>query len=251
MGSLYILGAWGVIGLAVVTAVTLLFINAPYGRHHRPGFGPEMGATLGWVVMESPAVLVFIAVFFVGDGAWEPVPLLFLALWQAHYLQRTYIFPFLMRMRGKKSPLLTVVIAVGFNTVNASLNACAVSHVPYFRDETWLLDPRFIIGVVLFVTGYAINRHSDGILRRLRAPGETGYKIPRGGLYRWVSSPNYLGEIVEWCGWALATWSLAGLAFVAFSIANLAPRALAHHRWYLEKFPDYPRDRRALVPWVI
>ncbi|MEL6182594.1 MAG: 3-oxo-5-alpha-steroid 4-dehydrogenase, partial [Myxococcota bacterium] len=112
-------------------------------------------------------------------------------------------------------------------------------------------DPRFIVGVLVFAVGMAINLHSDTLLLNLRKPHEHGYKIPHGGVYRWVSSPNYLGEIIEWFGWALATWSLGGLAFALYTAANLAPRAWTHHRWYLDTFPDtYPKERRALIPWV-
>jgi hypothetical protein len=60
-----------------------------------------------------------------------------------------------------------------------------------------------------------------------------------------------MGEIIEWCGWALATWTFAGAAFAFFTIANLLPRALSHHRWYREKFPDYPRERKAIIPGVL
>jgi protein-S-isoprenylcysteine O-methyltransferase Ste14 len=67
-------------------------------------------------------------------------------------------------------------------------------------------------------------------------------------LYRWISCPNYLGEIVEWSGWALATWSLPGLAFAVWTAANLAPRAHSHHLWYREHFEDYPPQRKALLP---
>ena len=74
--------------------------------------------------------------------------------------------------------------------------------------------------------------------------------VPHGGLYRWVSAPNYLGEILEWVGFAIAAQTLAGWAFVAFTIANLAPRARSNHQWYLAKFPDYPGGRRALTPLV-
>ena len=142
-----------------------------------------------------------------------------------------------------------VAMAFVFNIVNGTLNGLAVSHFGSYGSE-WLGDPRFVLGVGLFVAGYAINLHSDAVLRGLRRPGETGYKIPRGGLFRWVSSPNYFGEIVEWCGWALATWSAAGLAFAVFTFANLSPRAVANHRWYREKFPDYPAERGAILPGV-
>jgi steroid 5-alpha reductase family enzyme len=98
------------------------------------------------------------------------------------------------------------------------------------------------------MVGYLINRQADHTLHNLREPGEAGYRIPEGGLYRWISCPNYLGEIVEWFGWAIATWSLPGLAFAVWATANLAPRAWANHRWYHEQFPDYPSGRRALVP---
>ncbi len=106
------------------------------------------------------------------------------------------------------------------------------------------------LGAALFVGGMAVNRWADGVLRRLRAPGETGYRVPEGGLYRLVSCPNFLGEIVAWAGFALATRSFGALAFAVWSFANLAPRARAHHRWYRATFPGYPRERRALVPFL-
>ena len=114
----------------------------------------------------------------------------------------------------------------------------------------WLLDPRFILGVILFVVGYVINRWADNTLRELRQPGESGYKIPYGGLYRYISCPNYFGEILEWFGWAIATWSLPGLAFAVWTFANLTPRAWSHHKWYHAEFSEYPLKRKALIPGV-
>ena len=105
-------------------------------------------------------------------------------------------------------------------------------------------------GAALFLVGFGINLWADNTLRGLRHPGETGYKIPYGGLYRYISCPNYFGEIIEWIGWALATWSLPGLAFAVWTIANLAPRAWSHHQWYIKRFSEYPRERKALIPGV-
>ncbi len=244
---------WGVGFVLVAAAFTLpalLMMTAPYGRYTREGYGAPLPARPAWVVMELPAPLVFALVYFQGPHAGDAVPLVFLGLWQLHYLQRTFVFPLLMRSGGRGTPVTTFAMALVFNVVNGTLNALAVSHVAAY-DAGWLLDPRFLAGAALFLAGWGINLHADSVLRNLRAPGETGYKIPRGGIYRWVSGGNYFGEIVEWCGWALATWSTAGLAFAVFTMANIGPRAIAHHRWYKERFPDYPPERKALIPGLL
>ena len=66
-----------------------------------------------------------------------------------------------------------------------------------------------------------------------------------------MSCPNYLGECIEWLGFALMASTLASLAFFVFTVANLLPRALTHHRWYRSQFPGYPKERKALVPGVL
>jgi len=96
-----------------------------------------------------------------------------------------------------------------------------------------------------------INQLSDNILLNLRKTPGNGYKIPYGGLFRWVSCPNFFGEIIEWSGFALMIWSPAGLAFAVWTAANLIPRALDHHKWYRENFPDYPQERKAVFPCLL
>ena len=235
--------------LAAVTFVALLFVVAPYGgRHGRTGWGPTVPARVGWVVMEAPAAVLFTVFYLLGSHRSEPVPLLFLGEWLVHYVYRAFVYPFLMRS-GSRMPVLVLALAIGFNTLNAWVNARWVSEYGTY-PVAWLADPRFWIGLLLFAGGLTLNASSDRTLRRLRRDG-AGYRIPHGGGFRYVSSPNYLGEIVEWAGWAVMTWSLAGASFALYTIANLAPRAMANHRWYRETFPDYPRGRRALVPFVL
>jgi len=99
--------------LAGITFATLQFVTAPYGRHLREGWGPQIPSRLGWIVMESPSALGFLWLYFRGAQAWEMVPLALMALWQLHYLHRTFIFPFRMRIGGKKMPLSIVGMAIG------------------------------------------------------------------------------------------------------------------------------------------
>lgn len=237
------------LALAALTFIVLRFITAPYGRHGRGGWGPTVAAPIGWAAMEFPAPVLFTVVYAQGTHRGALVPLVLLAMWQSHYLYRAFGYPLLLR-GARRMPVALVLLAIGFNTLNAWINASWVSQWGSYPTD-WLTDPRFLLGLTLFVTGSVANRSSDRTLRGLRAPGETGYRIPRGGGYRWVSCPNYLGEIVAWTGWALATWSLAGVAFAAYTAANLVPRALDHHRWYRERFADYPAQRRALIPYLL
>ena len=241
---------WAVLAMAAVTFPYLLRRSAPYGRHYAgTGWGPHVSARLAWIVMELPAPALFLLVYLNGKGAFQIVPLLFLAMWQGHYLNRTFVYPFRVRASGRKTPVLVVGSGFLFNAINAYINARFISEFGGYATE-WLADPRFLIGVGIFLAGLALNLHSDNTLMRLRRPGETGYAIPQGGGFRFVSCPNYLGEILEWAGWAAATWSSCGLAFMLFTVANLAPRARSNHRWYRETFSDYPAHRRALIPGI-
>ncbi len=242
---------WAVFATAILTFALLLRLTAPYGRHYSGrGWGPEMSNRAGWIVMELPATVLFGVIFFMGSAAGELVPLILLGVWQCHYLNRNFIFPFRTRTVGKTMPIVVAGSGFAFNVVNAYVNARFISHFGAYGPG-WLADPRFLAGLAIFATGFTLNIRSDNILLRLRKSSDTAYRIPRGGAFRHVSCPNYLGELLEWAGWALATWSLGGFAFFTYTAANLVPRALSHHRWYWERFEDYPPGRRALIPGVL
>lgn len=236
--------------LGVLTFCSLFFIVAPYGRHQRAGWGPTITPRLGWILMEIFAVVGWMAIYLMGSHRFEVVPMVLATLWQVHYVYRTFIFPFRIRTGTKRTPLSIAAMAFGFQILNSYTNARWVSELGHYPTD-WLRSPQFILGTSLFFFGYFLNHHADKILINLRKEGETGYKIPYGGAYRWVSCPNYLAEILEWTGWAVLTWSLPGAAFAFYTMANLLPRALNHHKWYLSKFDDYPKDRKAIIPFLL
>lgn len=243
---------------SVAVFVTLRWgTKAAYGRHDTGQkawwWGPRVPTRAAWIFMEMPASLAFAVFFFLGDRALEWAPLLFLALWQAHYFQRSFLYPFRRRLKpGDSTPLLIPVLAFTTNVGIAFINASVLSWSSIGGyDSAWLQDPRFVVGVLVFVTGYVINRKADAMLAALRSSGQGGYRIPRGWLFERVSCPNYLGEFLIWIGWALATWSLAGAVFALWTVANLLPRALSHHAWYRTQFPDYPPARKAVIPGVL
>lgn len=235
--------------LAVVVFPVLFFVAAPYGRYARRGWGPQLPSWLGWLLMESVSAVVMLVMFLVGDAPKTITLVIFLLMWEAHYIHRAFIYPFWLRDKWKPMPVVVSLMGAIFNLGNAYLNGRYLFDLSGSRYVTeWLVKPQFILGSVLFLAGFIINRHADNILHGLRAKGEMNYRIPNGGLYRYISCPNYFGEIVEWFGWVIATWSLPGLAFAIWTFANLAPRAHAHHKWYHENFKEYPGERKALLP---
>lgn len=232
---------------AAATFVTLFFVAASYGRHARAGWGPSINARWGWVIMEAPAALTMPAWVLVSTNFNVSIAAL-IALWELHYIHRAFIFPFRSPKSERRNPLGVIAMAFLFNTWNGYLNGrhLGVYAVTY---EDLLTLPRFWAGLSLFMAGLAINWIADTRLLQLRKASNS-YQVPRGGLFEYVSCPNYLGECIEWIGWVLMAWSPAAIWFAVWTIANLAPRARTHHRWYRHQFPDYPAARRALVPFI-
>ncbi len=237
--------------LAGVSALALVFVSAPYGRYFRRGWGPSIPSTVGWIAMETPSALVMAALWAASPRRADPAAAALAALWVAHYLYRSLIFPFLRRGAAHPMPLVIAAMGGAFNLGNAYLNGRWLFAFGPERGAAWLVDPRFLSGLALVATGFAMHVRADRQLARLRAPGETGYRIPRGVLFDRISCPNYLGEVVEWTGWALAAWSWPGLSFAVWTAANLVPRAWMHHRWYRDTFPEYPAARKAILPGLL
>jgi 3-oxo-5-alpha-steroid 4-dehydrogenase 1 len=170
--------------------------------------------------------------------------------WLAHYIHRTLIYPFTQSGRDKSYPFILVCMAFIFNCFNGLINGYGVFHVLSY-DTFWLFSWQFIAGSLVFVSGFIINKTADEKLRKLRHESPAEYVIPDGWLFNVISNPHYFGEIIEWGGWALMTWSLPGLAFFMFTFANLFPRGVSSHKWYRSRFPGYPAQRKAVIPFII
>jgi 3-oxo-5-alpha-steroid 4-dehydrogenase 1 len=243
---------YGWIALAIAVHITMFFITAPFGRHTTDRWGVLINNKLGWFVMELPSLLIMCYFLFFGSYSFQSYVWILFVLWMLHYTNRTLIYPLRIKGTDKKMPLVIALNAVVFNLMNAGLNGYFLAELahPSAYSFAWLTSPTFIVGAFLFITGMAINLKADNTLINLRKPGETGYKIPRGFLFDYISSPNLFGEIVEWVGFAVMAWNLPACSFMIWTMANLIPRAKNHHDWYHRQFPDYPKERKAVIPFI-
>lgn len=225
--------------LAVVVFVSLFFVDAGYGKFYNPKWGPSVDNRFGWVLMEAPVFFAMLLLWWLSDRRADPVRLVFLFFFELHYFHRSFIFP--MKIRGNgRMPLSIILMGVLFNTLNALMQGGWIFYLsPADAYPTsWLGSLPFILGTFIFFYGMFINIQSDGIIRNLRQPGDTRHYLPKGGMFRFVTSANYFGEFLEWVGFAVLTWSLSGAVFALWTFANLAPRAARIYDMYQREFPD-------------
>jgi 3-oxo-5-alpha-steroid 4-dehydrogenase 1 len=240
---------WALVALG--TTVYLFMRPAPYGRHHREGFGPSLNARLAWLLMEAPSPLGMLLLFFLGSRTGGRAAGVFLGLWLLHYVYRAFVYPWLLPSSSRPMPLIVMASGGLFNLVNVYLNGQWLFSLGPARPDRWLASPQFMVGTALFIAGLLLHVLADRELRRVRRASGGQRGLPTGPLFHLVSCPNYAGEILEWIGFAIATWSPGGLVFALWTMANLVPRAVHHHRWYRASFPDYPRKRRAVAPLIL
>uniref|UniRef100_UPI00398EA1A5 3-oxo-5-alpha-steroid 4-dehydrogenase 2-like n=1 Tax=Pristiophorus japonicus TaxID=55135 RepID=UPI00398EA1A5 len=222
-----------------------------YGRYSSDSpSGPEalIPAKVGWIVQELPSFVVPVLLIYQSGSLHTLGSKLLLFLFCGHYFHRTWIYGYFTRGRAVK--ISFVLKCFIFCAWNGYLQAHNLIYCTKY-DDGWTTDFRFLFGLMLFLLGMAFNVHSDHLLRMLREPGDVTYKIPTGGLFEYISVANYFGEIVEWFGFSIATWTFPAFAFAIFTALCLGTRALHHHRFYLEMFQDYPKSRKALIPFLL
>lgn len=261
--------------LAIVVFVALFYFKAGYGYLTSNKWGPAIPNKIAWILMEAPAFLFLLyytlkfALVGAGQGlSWSDsvngnrlsVLYVMAGLFLLHYFQRSFIFPLLMRGKSK-TPIAIMVMGMLFNTINSFLIAGWIFGIPGLLDAQapegyytieWFKNPKFIIGTIIFIAGMMININSDHIIRNLRKPGDTKHYIPKKGFYKYVTSANYFGELVEWIGYAILTWSPAGLLFAIWTFANLGPRAKSLSEKYVEEFgEEYTElNKKHLIPYI-
>jgi len=204
-------------------------------------------------------------------------------LFLIHYANRAVLSPLRTPSRSKTHAIV-VLAAIGFNSVNGPLLGAYLSSPEGLSYLTGAFQrPRFWLGISMWAAGFISNIVHDEILLNIRRKKQAEdakktpeqlakeekkgehYAIPHGLLYKYISYPNYSSEWVEWLGFALAASPLpsfqsggaflatitAPFLFFAAEVLTMLPRAIRGHQWYHRKFPNYPKERKAVIPFVL
>ena len=236
------------------------YVPINFGRHLTSLSRVNIPNSVAWMVMEGPNLANLF--YFLARGrislVENPMNLIYVLPFLVHYINRTIIYP-LRNPSTKPLPLEIVAAAFTFTFANSYIQcALFLDRGPLYSTADLAL-PRFWAGWALFLVGMYTNVRADNLLARLKrelqqrqkAGEDKEYQIPHGFLFNYVSCPNYFGEILEWFGYALTSCTFQGLWFALFTLSYLLARGLDNHRWYLDKFKNYPRQRQAVIPFLL
>ena len=241
------------LAMAVVVFVSLYFVTAGYGQFRTKQWGWSINNKLAWVLMEIPVFIVMLAIWYFSPLKWALPQLVLFGLFELHYFQRSLVFPFLLKGKSKM-PVAIMLMGVVFNLINGVIQGGGLYWFPnpdFAEGVRYLLRWNAILGILLFILGMAVNLHSDHVIRHLRKPGDTNHYLPQKGMYRYVTSANYFGEILEWTGFAIAAGTLAAWVFPIWTAANLVPRAHAIYNRYKDEFgKEALADRKRIIPFL-
>jgi 3-oxo-5-alpha-steroid 4-dehydrogenase 1 len=207
--------------------------------------------------MEFPVFLAMIVFLLLCQEKINITRIIVFCFFQFHYLNRALIFPFILKGSGK-IPISVISMGITFNLLNATMQGYWLFFESYkFATDpytiNWLTSLPFIIGTIIFFIGLFVNQYSDYIVRNLRKDKfDTKHYLPKGGMYNYVTSANYFGEIIEWLGFAILTFSLSGFVFFVWTFANLVPRAFSIFKKYQLEFSAEMQGKKlkAVFPFV-
>ena len=237
--------------IAAINFIVQLCRPASYGKHTPTTVPCPVPTRLFMLFAQfTPGLMLVTVTYFLSGNNFLGIPNIVLySLFTVHYLFRGLIQPLLSRQSHSK---VSAWIPLGMLLANTVYHFTVADFIgSAFYCKGYYYDPRFMLGVLIFLTGLIINWASDIQLILLRSSRQDkDYLIPRGPLFVLISCPNYFGECIEWLGWAIATWSLSGLIWWLYVLSTLVPRAGHNHSWYRQQFMSYPHKRRAFIPFL-
>jgi very-long-chain enoyl-CoA reductase len=159
-----------------------------------------------------------------------------------HFGKRTLEVLFVHKYSGTMQPLTLGIIIAAYSLMGGLISWLNVEAIAK-------MDALFYLGIMFFILGEAGNFYHHKLLAELRKK-EQGYYIPRGGWFEHATCPHYFFELLTWLGLVLVSRHFfTVLVFVAM-LGYLTARSIKTRQWYRSRFPEYPKDRKFMIPFI-
>ncbi|XP_002131090.2 very-long-chain enoyl-CoA reductase-like [Ciona intestinalis] len=229
----------------------------------------DLGTQLGWSTVfycEYTGPLVIYLLFYLrlpfiyGDSfaftsSKHQVVHIAAACHSFHYLKRVLETKFIHRFSHGTMPIKNLFKNCSYYWTFAAWPAYLINHPLY--TPAMYGDVQIYVGLVIFILCELGNYSIHVALRNLRPEGSKERKIPFSstnpftGMFNFVSCPNYTYEVGAWIAFAIMVQCAVSVLFATVGFVQMAIWALGKHRAYKREFSNYPRGRKAIVPFIL
>jgi very-long-chain enoyl-CoA reductase len=108
-----------------------------------------------------------------------------------------------------------------------------------------------IVYAILFLISEFNNYMCHNILRDLKVVNKGKRGIPTGNMFKYVSCANYFWEILSWVFFWLIANTMTSALFILWSIISMTYLAVSKHNNYVSNFDNYPKNRTAIIPFIL
>ncbi|EYU38073.1 hypothetical protein ABFS82_06G158300 [Erythranthe guttata] len=205
----------------------------------------KVPSQLGMFVIYAPAFLAGVSSFALRPSGDLRFNLVRSAI-TTHFLKRVLEVLFVHKFSGSMDAEIMILLSVSYllSALTMIYNQELVQGLP-----EPVIDLKYV-GIAMFLLGIGGNFYHHFLLSKLRKDGEKVYQIPQGGLFSLVICPHYLFEIFGFLGISCICQTLYPLCFTVGSVFYLMGRSYATREWYESKFEDFPKEVKALIPYI-
>lgn len=159
-----------------------------------------------------------------------------------HFTKRTLESLLLHKYSGRIAPLTFGIIVIAYALMGGMISWLNV-------EPLQNMDILFYLGFLFVLVGEIGNFYHHRLLANLRT-GKEKYYIPKGGWFEYATCPHYFFELVVWLGiFFLSRHFFTLLVFIAM-LSYLTARSIKTRQWYRNRFPNYPKDRKYMIPFL-
>ncbi|XP_045503019.1 probable very-long-chain enoyl-CoA reductase art-1 [Colias croceus] len=181
------------------------------------------------------------------------VPSIAALCWSVHYAKRLFETLFVHRFSHGTMPLRNLFKNCCYYWAFTLYIAYHINHPLY----TAPCNTCVYVGLAGFTICELGNFSIHILLKNLRPPGTKVRRIPVPDgnpftqLFNFVSCPNYTYEFGSWLFFTIMTKCAPAGIFAVVGLYQMSVWALGKHRNYKKEFPDYPKGRKAILPFIL
>lgn len=205
----------------------------------------------GMLLIYGLPILSYLYIYFQAGMPVDAYHLIMLFLVCGHFLKRVLEVLFLHKFSATVGLLSVLIITYFYSAAAQTISQAINLQIKPLEEWSMSLLLPTIIGMIVYLSGQTINFYHHRLLAGLRRDTIGGYRIPQGGFFHHAICPHYFGELLAWLGIAIAGRFAEFYLIFWIMFCYLLARSINTHRWYREKFSDFPDKRKFLIPFLL